>query len=620
MTELLDKNLNFLDKKYPGICKLIEERKKELLEKENLEVLEEENLEEQDILKVRRNGRTLYLAGKRSANMSAENQIQVLGRIEASAPIFIIGMGNICYLSKILECTGQENVILLYEPSFSIFYKQIHRLDIEKLFGKRVIALLIGGINDDDLLALMNSILKGDRVPIMKHFILPNYKEICLDQIFRFEKVLNGIASRYLSNLNTTRRFHHVMVDNLFHNANYIRTGYQAIQLDDVLSKDIPAIVVSAGPSLNKNIEMLKKAKNKAFIIAVDTAMKPLLNHGIVPDMFAIVDGLKPLDLVEIEGARNIPLLTTSVAAKAVLSYHKGKKFFFREWIGFVDRMYEINKKMFCSMKLGGSVATLAFGLTAYLGFERIILVGQDLALTGNKTHADGTFKEEMEEQDTSKCKMVPGNCEDMVPTRPDFDEYRKWFEEFIADWKNKYENFCVINATEGGARIEGTEIMSLEEAINQECKKEVNIQACIDKLKPVFNKEEQKKILEYFHNVPNEFHEITQLANNGIRLYKKLDSLTKNQSTDKAAYEKVLKQIKKNTKKIEKNSNYQLVVESLAVADQILKSAQYMEYQSFNEECKAIAERGIKYMELIQECSEMLEEFSKDTLGSIKE
>ncbi|WP_373845633.1 6-hydroxymethylpterin diphosphokinase MptE-like protein, partial [Clostridium sp.] len=48
--------------------------------------------------------------------------------------------------------------------------------------------------------------------------------------------------------------------------------------------KDIPAIIVSAGPSLDKNISELKRAEGKALIIATDAVLTTLKNHGIVPD------------------------------------------------------------------------------------------------------------------------------------------------------------------------------------------------------------------------------------------------------------------------------------------------------------------------------------------------
>ena len=108
-----------------------------------------------------------------------------------------------------------------------------------------------------------------------------------------------------------------------------------------------------------------------------------------------------------------------------------------------------MNGKEIYQLPGGGSVATLVFSLVCHLGFDKIILVGQDLAFTGNKSHADGTFKETMAVEDTKDFLMVPGNVEKMVPTREDFDNYRKWFEEFIEYWKG-IKDVQFINATEG--------------------------------------------------------------------------------------------------------------------------------------------------------------------------
>lgn len=619
MKELLDKNLEALDRRYPGIRQLIEEKKDALLEEENLKVLEEENLEGRQILKVVKGKRSLYLAGKRNIDAPVRNMMYMFGRIEASAPVFLVGMGNICYLEEVLHRTGKENVILVYEPSFTIFYEQIQRIDMDELLGKRIVVLLVGGINDDTgLRPLLGSILRGDRVPLMKHYILPNYEELCLEKIHHFENILTETARDYQIEKGTARRFSHVWVENLFRNANYIRTGYQAQQLTGKLPVDVPAIVVSAGPSLNKNIAQLKKAKNRAFIIAVDTALKPLTKEGIVPDMYAMVDGLKPVELVKVEETRRVPLITASNTANTALEYHQGKKFFFEQDISFVNEMYRVNDKVFYRLPSGGSVATLAFSLACHLGFKTIILVGQDLALTGNKTHADGTFKEVMDIKDTTKLKKVPGNCEEWVPTRGDFEGYRTWFQNFIEDWK-KHSELRVINATEGGARIAGTEIMTLEEAIDRECGRTVDIAACFDSIKPVFDEKEQTVLLDYLHNVPKELQKIEDLAETGRKLYQKLDKLCMSGNSSQDAYLKVLNKIKKNTKKIEKIPLYGIVGETLAVADQIIKAGQHLGYQSFEKECKEIAERGMKFMELTKECAGVLGQLAEDTLGKLE-
>lgn len=90
-----------------------------------------------------------------------------------------------------------------------------------------------------------------------------------------------------------------------------------------------------------------------------------------------------------------------------------------------------------------------------------------------------------METIDTSHSIMVPGNIEKEVPTRGDFKMYLEWYNQYIKDCKEYRKQFKVINATEGGAKIDGTEVMTLKDAIDRECKKEIDIQECFEKLHP---------------------------------------------------------------------------------------------------------------------------------------
>lgn len=615
-----EKNLDLLEKRFPGMKKLIEERAEKLIEEEQLLVEEEIAFTGERILKVHKDGRTLYLGGKREPRLPAETQVKLLGKLAYSAPIFFVGMGNIFYIEELLKVVREDTMILWYEPSFSIFYKQLEQLDLTPYFKKGVMVFVIGGINDepDTIGALSASMLEGDKIPVMKNIILPNYEELCGEKVYDFEKCLIEQARHYQSEKNTEHFFSQVWADNVLHNAKYVRTNYKASQLAQVLPLDIPAIVVAAGPSLNRNIKELKKAKNHAFIIAVDTALKPLLNEGIVPDMYATLDGKKPLELIQVEGTQEIPLLTHVNSSKQLLDYHKGKKFFVRQEYDYINEIYDMNHKSFEPLVSGGSVATLAFSLACHVGFECVILVGQDLAYTNNKSHADGTFANKIEKTDTSKYLMVPGNYEEKVPTLHNLNEYRRWFEEFIDYWKKNNE-LRVINATEGGAKIEGTELMTLKEAIEQECNRKVNIAECIDKLKPVFDEEEQEKILEYFHDTPHQFAQIGVLAQDGLRLYGKLNRMCTNRNFNKDAYLKLLRRIKKNTKKIEKNPCYQMIEISLAEANHILLAGQYEEYQSFEEEGKSIAKKGKLYMQLVKECAELMQHLAEETVVKVK-
>lgn len=613
---LKEKNLKTLEKRFPGICKIIEEKREELIKKEAMQMTEETAFNGERILAAKKDGRRLYLAGRRDPKAHPVNQISVLGKIVPNAPVLILGMGNIHYLEELMAQTDESVIVMLYEPLFSVFEKQLERVDFEKIFGRRTVALIVEGINEGGMEGIVRTMLQGDKIPLMKYFVLPNYVELCREQVNHFLELLVKITENYYMGIGTKMFFSPYQAENFYHNVQYIPTGYKAFQLFRAIPDDIPAFVVSAGPSLNKNIKELKRAKNKSFIIAVDTAVKPLLREGIVPDMFATLDGLKPLELVKTEQARNLPLLTMVTAANAILDYHTGKKFFYDEGYEYVRKMFEMNGKKLEGFPTGGSVATLAFSLTCHLGFRKIIFVGQDLAYTDNKSHADGTFQDAMPEEDTEEFIKVPGNYETEVPTLKNLDSYRKWFGEYI-EWWTRGHKTVFINATEGGARIEGTELMTLSEVIDRECVKEVDVSACIDRLEPVFQEEEQEKIRIYQQDTPKQVHQIVTLAREGKKLYQQLDKLCQKGNMDKQAYLKILKRVKRNQKKIEENPNYQLLSESMTKAEQIICSGQYLRRETMEEEGIELARQGKKYMELLEEYAAITEEYTKKVFGS---
>lgn len=613
--ELKCRNLKVLEERFPGMAELIEEKKDSLLKKEAVQITEETAFTGEQILTVKREGRRLYLAGRRAPSAHPENQVSVLGRIIPNAPVFVLGMGNLHYIDQLNQKADESVQILIYEPLFSVFYKQLYLADFKKLFGKRTVVMIVEGINEDGLDGMIRTMLQGDKVPLMKYFVLPNYVELCLEQTENFLKILKEHTHAYYVGMGTKMFFRNDFAKNFYSNVRYIRTGYKAFQLLNVIPADIPAFVVSAGPSLNKNIKQLKRAKNKSFMIAVDTALKPLLKEGIVPDMFATLDGIKPVELIEQEEAKNIPLLAKLTSTKGMLDYHTGKKFFINEGLRYANELFAMNHKSIEGFAVGGSVATLAFSLVCHLGFRKIIFVGQDLAYTGNKSHADGTFQEKMPQEDTKGFIMVPGNYEDELPTLSNLDGYRKWFGEYIEQWeKDHYVEF--INATEGGARIEGTTLMTLSEVIDAECTREVNIKSCIDSLEPFFNKEEQDKILKYFQDTPKQIHEIVLLAQEGRKLYSQLDKLCRKGNLDKKAYLKILKRVKRNRKKIEQNPHFDMLINSMIVAEQIIRSGQYFKHDTLEEEGLELARQGKEYMKLMEGYAEAIEEIAKETVA----
>lgn len=621
---ILENNLSAWEKNFCGSRFEIENEYKKWKNTKNktIEVRTEMSQDEKVVLIVKKNGKERYLAGKRNCEEPTTIWMQTQGRVHEGAIFFIAGIGNPVYAKILLEEHRQTKLnIVIYEPSKEIFFKVLESIDITDLLQKdaKCIFVIDGltGVKVENVIQKMISVEVMDHI---KTFILPNYEMIFAKEMLLFAKTIREKCESCATYINTRTNFSNVFAQNLFANAPYILDGYKTKQLIEVIPRDIPAIIVAAGPSLNKNIKELKRAKGKAFIIAVDTAIKPLASEKIIPDMFAIVDGRKPLELINTEDAKKIPLLTSISAANSVLSFHTGKKFFYNEGYVYINSMFYRNGESFETVACGGSVATSAFALAFMIGIDTIILVGQDLALTGNKTHADGTFQEKMETIDTSHSIMVPGNIEKEVPTRGDFKMYLEWYNQYIKDCKEYRKQFKVINATEGGAKIDGTEVMTLKDAIDRECKKEIDIQECFKKLHPVFDENERKKNLEFLQHTPEHYTEIRKAAIETNKLYKNLDKLCQHGNLDIRAYEKILKKIKKMTKKIEGDSiYYEPIQETLVLANYIVKSEQFDTMKTMQEEGKEIARQGIIYTDMVKQCAELFEEYTKETVGKAK-
>ena len=236
-----------------------------------------------------------------------------------------------------------------------------------------------------------------------------------------------------------------------------------------VFSEDMPAILVAAGPSLEKNIDQLKEAKGKAFILAVDRAAKFMLNHGIEPDMIAAIDYLKAVEFFEDERLKKIPLVMLTDFNYKVMELLDGADYIYgsTDLKLYMDYCQHFGNEIE-SIPQGGSVATYAFALLHYWNFKKIIIVGQDLAMAGDKHHAgEGTLRREEIKREIVE---VEGNVEEKVYTTLDFYAYLRWYELAVDYY---YENGQVINATEGGAKIKGMKVMSLKEAIDLYCSEE---------------------------------------------------------------------------------------------------------------------------------------------------
>ncbi|AEV70523.1 motility associated factor glycosyltransferase family protein [Acetivibrio clariflavus] len=225
-------------------------------------------------------------------------------------------------------------------------------------------------------------------------------------------------------------------------------------------------IIVSSGPSLDLNIEYLKEAKNKAMIFAVGSSLRPLLLRDIIPDLFVVIDP-KEGTLNQIKGFENmeIPMIYLSSAYAGTVSAYKGPKAiacYKKEQLKAEKEKYIVDP--------GGSVATTALDIAIKMGFDFIILVGQDLAFTNGRNHVQYGTSADVNTKELKNMRKVVGQNGEILYTTLGLLSYKYWIERRI-----EKENRVFINATEGGALIEGMKHMKLKDVISQYLKRSFN-------------------------------------------------------------------------------------------------------------------------------------------------
>ncbi|EAJ5241105.1 motility associated factor glycosyltransferase family protein, partial [Campylobacter jejuni] len=221
------------------------------------------------------------------------------------------------------------------------------------------------------------------------------------------------------------------------------------------------AIIVSTGPSLTKQLPLLKKYANKATIFCADSTYPILAKHNIKPDYVCMLERddivSKCFDNDFKEFDQGILFIISSVVHQEVIDFLEKNS---RKYI-LVHRplhfAVSLNLKEFGYIGVGASVANMAYELAASLRHENIILIGQDLAYAkdGSSHPKEHIFGNEGEKIRGEVYTLAYGG-EKQVRTQLTWNLFRQAFEKDIF-WAKEKLKINTYNCTEGGARIEGT-------------------------------------------------------------------------------------------------------------------------------------------------------------------
>ncbi|ECJ8784265.1 motility associated factor glycosyltransferase family protein, partial [Campylobacter jejuni] len=269
------------------------------------------------------------------------------------------------------------------------------------------------------------------------------------------------------------------------------------------------AIIVSTGPSLTKQLPLLKQYANKATIFCADSAYPILAKHNIKPDYVCMLERddivSKCFDNDFKEFDKGILFILASVVHKEVIEFLERNN---REYM-LVHRplhfAVSLNLKEFGYIGVGASVANMAYELAASLRHENIIFIGQDLAYAKDgsshpREHIYGNQGEKLR----GEIYTLAYGGEKQVRTQLTWNLFRQAFEKDIF-WAKEKLKINTYNCTEGGARIEG----AIEKPFQEVCETLLK-----ENLKKPFDK---PKILEK-NKIKNKFLQTQKLLIKNVK------------------------------------------------------------------------------------------------------
>ena len=405
--------------------------------------------------------------------------------INKNSNYILLGLGLGFHLQALIEKVDASTKIIIFEKSLSLAHLAFTHNDFSNALNHPGVSFYIN-INPNSL----EELIYEERTNIAIHgYSIINIKTLIdLENPYytTIKNELEKFHQKFQININTQAAFSKIFYKNIFDNAKVIIDTPGIKIFKDKLSKK-PAVIVSAGPSLDKNVEIIKSVRKNIIVITVATALIPLLKNGVKPDFVVAVDPSKdtlqsfhidkipedlwlifdpciPSTICSLFNERRI-MIDSSIPLAKWLSDHSETK-------GSLDDVY--------------SVAHSAFYLSRYMGCEPIIFVGQDLSFDRYRMHCKGTFYNQRHEDninsDTTlgyiEYKNYKKYSASIISTLDIFDNYintTKAMETYRYQFKNKKnQGSKILNATEGGVDIAGAENISLKEALNKYCKKNV--------------------------------------------------------------------------------------------------------------------------------------------------
>ncbi|HIF9573562.1 TPA: motility associated factor glycosyltransferase family protein, partial [Campylobacter jejuni] len=327
------------------------------------------------------------------------------------------------------------------------------------------------------------------------------------------------------------------------------------------------AIIVSTGPSLTKQLPLLKKYASKATIFCADSSYPILAKHNIKPDYVLSLERI-PLtseffnnDFGEFD--KDILFVLKSYVHPHTTKYLQKNNRNFMLVSTYASFINYLKLDDFGYFNMGFSVAHMNFLLTIHLKYKNIILIGQDLAYAKDgQTHSQGFIHANLHngdyERDLDKFSTTAYGGNGKVQSSEIWTLFRHNFEKDIVNIKMNY-HITTYNCTEGGARIEGTIEKPFLWACENLLHKDLN--KPFEKLEPLSLNKQNEFLLKAYYKVYQSIKHCRDFSNKFIKSYNKIKNSfmsLQNSQENETLIKEIIKDIDKIKTQIDELYNTQ--------------------------------------------------------------
>ena len=466
--------------------------------------------------------------------------------------VFCLGLG---YLFQVASLNSQGSVVL-YEPDLNILWLSFTLVDFSNDLLKSNVFITD---NFDELTDIIHVKSGMKNSPVL--LSLSSQRSFNPEAFDDFVKKLRDIVGAFSLDLKYTTQKLYPSLKMLLQNLPNLMQELPLARFKDAY-KGKTAVVVSAGPTLDRNIETLKKYRDRFVLIKVGTAVKTLYENGIKPDFLSIIELYDSSKEIEGLDLKDVKFITEPYSHRNLRNYNYGQVFSHISANTPTNQFWaEVIQEDIEEYWSKGTVSYTALNSARLLGCSKIILVGQDLAyIEGQCYSKDSVYKDLVCEynEESKKWEIVAKDFEkfasmitasdefeirekgakerlknlnaslyyvkgingDMIPTESVYATFVKPLQEYAEFFNDrKYINTSLV-----GAQIDGFENMSLEYALaDSETVGEVVLKTDFqyDKAKVYSILKEKVKELKLVESYINEANKLIKNINNDIKRYK---------------------------------------------------------------------------------------------------